>query len=268
MSATQLAARDASGALPQAAWVSELPEGSVYGSLYAAPEGEREAAADRFAAAGLPMHLDVILDRDTTGALVHRGIATAEMRELGARHPDSLLEVHLIVLADARHAAGTALAAELRAEISAVLEAAAAVGAQRAALPAEVAADAQLTADFRAAGGEVWTVLEPGDEPAAHPAANPAAGPAANPAASPAAMSSTGADGALVMLIEPGTRQAARPELLDRIPQLAPTVQVGVDGGVDAVIARRAIALGAHHVIVGRALLGPEHPEAVRGEQS
>lgn len=260
MSATQLAARDASGALPQAAWVSELPEGSVYGSLYAAPEGEREAAADRFAAAGLPMHLDVILDRDTTGALVHRGIATAEMRELGARHPDSLLEVHLIVLADARHAAGTALAAELRAEISAVLEAAAAVGAQRAALPAEVAGDAQLTADFRAAGGEVWTVLEPGDEPAAHPAANPAAGPAA--------MSSTGADGALVMLIEPGTRQAARPELLDRIPQLAPTVQVGVDGGVDAVIARRAIALGAHHVIVGRALLGPEHPEAVRGEQS
>ncbi|SDQ05551.1 ribulose-phosphate 3-epimerase [Leucobacter chromiiresistens] len=246
MTAPQLAARDAVRALPNAGWIGELPEGAVYGSLYAAPQGEREAAADRFADAGLPMHLDVILDRDAHGEPAHRGITIAELRACGARHPDSLLEVHLIVLTGAQHGAGPEFASRLRAEIAAVLEVAAAIGAQRAALPVDIASDAALTEAFRAAGGEVWTVLAPGDDPAPLRA---------------------DATGALIMLIEPGTRDAARPELLDRIPRLAPNVQVGVDGGVDAAIARRAIALGAHHVVVGRALLDPEPPEAVRGEQ-
>lgn len=247
MTGIQLVSRSSSEALPHAEWLDDLPEGTVYGSLYAAPAGERAAVADRFAAAGLPMHLDVILDRDASGALVHRGIVAAELHELGERHPDSLLEVHVIVLAGAKRAAESGSEAELRAEVSAVLSIAAAVGAQRAALPADMATDALLTCEFREAGGEVWTVLETGDAPAILPA--------------------SGIDGALVMLIEPGTRESARPELLDRIPNLAPSVQVSVDGGVNAAIARHAIALGAHHVIVGRALLGPEQPEAVRGEQ-
>ncbi|KTR83685.1 hypothetical protein [Leucobacter chromiiresistens] len=246
MTATRLAARDAVRALPHAAWIDELPEGAVYGSLYAAPQGQREAAADRFAAAGLPIHLDVILDRDASGGLAHRGITIDELQACGARHPDSLLEVHVIVLAGAKPGTDPESASQLRDEIAAVLDVAAAIGAQRAALPAGIAGDAALTEGFRAAGGEVWTVLEPGDDPAPL---------------------CTGATGALVMLIEPGTRDAARPELLDRIPRLAPNVQVGVDGGVDAAIARRAVALGAHHVVVGRALLDPEPPEAVRGEQ-
>ncbi len=247
MSAVQFAERSSAAAPPHAAWITDVPEGSVYGSLYAAPAPDREAVADRFAAIGLPIHLDVILDREDTGELVHRGIVAAELRDLGARHPDSLLEVHLIVLAGARGRAVDGYDPELRDEIAAVLEAAASVGAQRAAVPAGVAADASLTEAFRAAGGEVWTVLEPGDDPASLDA---------------------GTAGALIMLIEPGTREPARPELLERIPQLAPAVQVSVDGGVDAAIALRAIELGAHHVIVGRALLGRAHTQAVRGEQS
>ncbi|MFD5599245.1 hypothetical protein ACFWHR_04225 [Leucobacter sp. NPDC058333] len=233
-----------------AAWVEGFAEGTVYGSLYAVAPAERDAAADRFVATGLPIHIDVILDRDASGtgpalsgSLVHRGIDPDALLRLGERHPDSLLEVHLIVIGGA---GGAAAAAEtvLRDEVARVLSIAGRIGVQRVALPAHLAADTSLTDEFRADGGDVWAVVEPDD--------------ALHELDALSAPSGSGAiTGALVMLIEPGTSQAARPELLDRVAELAelaPALHVSVDGGVDVAIATRAIELGVHHVIVGRAL--------------
>ena len=248
-------ARPAAAALPHAAWVDDLPVGAVYGSLYAAPEAERDEVADRFALAELPIHLDVIIEVAPSGHVTHRGITPAQLLALGSRLPDALLEVHLIVLGDA----GGGSRSALDGAVAEVLHVARRIGAQCVALPRAWADDPELTAAFREAGGAVWLVIEPGDD-----------------AAEMALVAETEAQsqisGALIMLIAPGTREAARPELLDRLAQLGPGLRAAVDGGVDAAIAARAFALGAHHVIVGRALLGPAHHEAasaaVRGEQS
>ena len=221
--------------LPHAGWVAELADGAVYASLYSAPEATRDGVATRFVNAGLPIHLDVIISRDERRALVHLGIAPEAIESLGRQHPDALLEVHVIVLADSVEQP------DVRAEIARVIASAAHVGAQRVALPTPFASDRSLSDAFRAAGGEIWSVVNPEDEPAAHRHLD----------------GEGAASGTLVMLIEPGTRQAARPELLARVAELAPSTRVSVDGGVDAALAARALGLGAHHVVVGRALLGP-----------
>lgn len=238
--------------LPFAGWIDAFPEGAVYGSLYAATESDRDETADRLAAAGIPLHLDVIID-DEDGAAVHRGIAPAQVRAIGVRHPDSLLEVHVIVLPEAFSTLPPeARAATIGIEIDAVLESAAAAGVQRVVLPASRAFDDAVTADFRRAGGEVWAAVDPEDDPAV--------------AAERAAAGHGGTSGALVMLIEPGTRQAARADLLLRAARLAGITRVAVDGGLDHSLAARAIAHGAHHVVVGRALLGIHTTEPHRGE--
>ncbi|WP_156322484.1 hypothetical protein [Leucobacter musarum] len=232
--------RQLAAPLPHADWVAELPDGAVYASLYSAPEATRDEVAARFVGAGLPMHLDVIIARDERHGLVHLGIAPELIVTLGERHPDALLEVHVIVLA------ATVSDDDVRDEIGRVLVCASRAGAQRVALPTPHAADFELSAAFRAAGGEIWSVVNPEDELEAHRHLD----------------GDEATTGTLVMLIEPGTRQSARPELLTRVSALAPSTRVGIDGGVDADLAARALALGAHHVVVGRALLGPSRPEA------
>ncbi|WP_053387081.1 hypothetical protein [Leucobacter japonicus] len=232
--------RELAAPLPHAGWVAELPDGAVYASLYSAPEAARDEAAARFVGAGLPMHLDVIIGRDERHGLVHLGIVPELIVALGERYPDALLEVHVIVLA------ATVRDDDVRDEIGRLLVCASQGGVQRVALPTPYAADLELSSAFRTAGGEIWSVVNPADEFEAQRHVD----------------SNAGATGTLVMLIEPGTRQSARPELLTRVSDLAPSTRVSVDGGVDAGLAARALALGAHHVVVGRALLGPSHPEA------
>lgn len=238
--------RRASGLL---AWTEALPTGSVYASLYAAPETARHEVAAACASAGIPVHLDLILDRDERGNLVHRGVSPELVEGLAWRQPDAECEIHVILLE--RAAPGP----EVYAVVAEILELAERARALRVALPAVYAEDADLTARFRNQGGAIWTVVSPTDID--------------RPAASgPPVEEMSSVSGALVMLIQPGTQQQARPELLSHVPALVPAFTVGVDGGIDSLLATRAISLGAHHVVVGRALLGATAPEHTRGEHS
>jgi pentose-5-phosphate-3-epimerase len=64
-----------------------------------------------------------------------------------------------------------------------------------------------------------------------------------------------GAEGALVMLIESGTKNAADRTQLGKIPALATLAKVGIDGGVTPSVAADARAAGAVLIVSGRALL-------------
>ena len=62
-------------------------------------------------------------------------------------------------------------------------------------------------------------------------------------------------DGALVMLITPGTKQAADLDQLDKLARLVTKVPVGVDGGVTHRIAKECDDRGASYLVSGRDLL-------------
>ena len=64
-----------------------------------------------------------------------------------------------------------------------------------------------------------------------------------------------GLDGALLMLVPPGTRQAADATLLTKVETLARTLPVAVDGGVTPEIAHRCRRSGTTFVVSGRSLL-------------
>ncbi len=85
----------------------------------------------------------------------------------------------------------------------------------------------------RREGLTVWCELPQGDPPAAV----------------------DGADGRLVMLIRPGTTDAADPLELGAVRDFVGRVPVGVDGGITEDIARACADLGANPIISGRALL-------------
>lgn len=61
-------------------------------------------------------------------------------------------------------------------------------------------------------------------------------------------------DGVLVLLIPPGTSNAADLSLRSRVAQLSSMATVGVDGGVNSANAGDWISAGASYLVVGRAL--------------
>jgi len=64
-------------------------------------------------------------------------------------------------------------------------------------------------------------------------------------------------DGALVMLVSPGTRDTtADLDLLAKVRQLQQHIPVGVDGGVTDGNARQCLQAGARYLVSGRSLLG------------
>jgi len=68
-------------------------------------------------------------------------------------------------------------------------------------------------------------------------------------------------DGILVMLIEPGTTDAADPALPARAGDIGPRLPAGVDGGVNQTNLGACLAAGARYIVSGRALLSPEQPQ-------
>lgn len=213
---------------------ADAPDGPrASGSLYAVAPAEREAAATALAARGLNVHVDVVIDP----AGRHRGLTPDEMRAARAAAPDARLEVHLIVDgaepgADSDRAVGETIAAAIETRVAVVM------------LPPELCAEpGALVAALRSAGIAVWAAIGPHD----------------------AAVVPAGADGALVMLIEPGTLDSADPALVDRVAELSRRRPVGVDGGVTEELAERCIAAGATTIVAGRALFaaartGEEQP--------
>ena len=220
------------------------------GSLYAVAPEHREAVASALAARGAHVHVDVIITAD--GA--HRGLTPAELRAVREAAPDARIEVHLIfdprsdaanapdpaamgdsAASDAPDQAGTAprrIDAAVGETVAAAVESRAAVVVLPRAMHAEPGG---IVAALRRAGIAVWVELPPG-EPADPP---------------------EGVDGALVMLIEPGTRNAADPSLVSRVAELSTRLPVGVDGGVTSDLAERCIAAGATTIVAGRALFVP-----------
>ncbi|MFT3887789.1 MAG: hypothetical protein QM713_06460 [Arachnia sp.] len=192
---------------------------TVSASLYALPAEDRVEGALAAHAAGLWVHADVILTRAPDGALVNTGVAVDTILAVAAAAPGARLDVHVIAGAplDGRDP-----------EVRAVLAALAA------ARPVRWSIDAMLSDGLADAlpNGEVWTAWWP-----------PAGGPA--PAHG----------GVLLMLIHPGSTQAADPGLLAHAPELGAAGRpVGIDGGVTEAIAAAAGTAGVGYVVCGRAL--------------
>ncbi|MFD0483268.1 hypothetical protein ACFQ46_11740 [Kineococcus sp. GCM10028916] len=66
-------------------------------------------------------------------------------------------------------------------------------------------------------------------------------------------------DGALVMLIDPGTTQPIDLARLDAVASLPPGLPVGVDGGVGRAHVQALTDAGVQHLVSGRALLSQQH---------
>ncbi|MEU9823088.1 hypothetical protein ACIGG9_28310 [Pseudonocardia alni] len=191
------------------------------GSLYAVPEPDRLAAAAALGEAGLWIHADVIVGRDGG----HRGVHPRTVGDVVAAGVGRV-DVHLI-------------ARDLT-----LLDELIGLGADRVTVPLETVTDLAATAArIRAAGAAAWVALAP-DVPHDRLLADPPV-----------------VDGVLTMLITPGTRAPARPELVDRAGVLARGLSCGVDGGLTPELVPACLAAGVSYLVVGRSLLG--HPATI-----
>ncbi|MBU8818929.1 ribulose phosphate epimerase [Mycolicibacterium goodii] len=197
-----------------APWCTEYP-GRIFGSVYAAPPPQRTAFARALAAHGLGVHIDVMADREGLPA----GVSLRELHAISAR--PGPVDVHLIGSAAF---ADDVLSDVLRARPAKVI------------LPWE-AFDRARADTIRSAGAQAWIAVW--REWAADGAAPPWP---AQP------------DGALVMLIEPGTRDLCQPDRLGIAAACAAHVPVIVDGGVTEDLAPLCVTAGVD-MVVGRALL-------------
>lgn len=208
-----------------APWSERMPSRKIYGSLYAVSEHVRPDAARVLWQRGLGIHADLICAASEDGTVSHRGVAPHELLQVRRRLPEARIELHLIVDA-APGSAGESHCVEMA--IGLALE----IGAERLALP-RIPGVAAMTS-LRRGHCEVWNEVTPTESArgAVHPDAT----------------------GALVMLIEPGSTGKADPSLMNNLTRIARTGPVAVDGGVTAELAQRALSLGAHHAVAGRAL--------------
>jgi len=209
-----------------ASWSSELPADHLAGSLYAVPAKDRVASARSLHEAGHSVHLDLIIGPDDR----HVGVSPEEVRALHYQLPEATLDLHMILLDDRQRPA-----AERTRFVTATLELAREVHADCLTLPrSALISDPQSLPLGHSVAPRIWQQLSPGE---------------------PTDIIGQ-ATGALVMLIEPGTDQQADPSRLELVADLVVAgVPVGVDGGVNRPIARRAHELGATRIISGRALL-------------
>lgn len=211
-----------------APWHTDYP-GLLAGSVYAAPPQRRSEFAAELVDAGLGVHVDVMAESEGLPA----GVSLDECHEISERIGPSRLEIHLI---------GSAEFAENT--LPALLD----LQPARVFLP-WAAFTARRAAEIRAAGSTAWITIwqewtdrRRGEEPHWH--------------APP--------DGALVMLIEPGTSAHCRPARLGIAASYATWLPVIVDGGITEDIAPLCVTAGVEAMVVGRALLA-ETPGTEKG---
>lgn len=202
-----------------ARWHTEYP-GLLAGSVYAAPAPARPAFAGALAEAGLGVHVDVMAENEG----LPTGVSLAEARDIAGRIAPARLDAHLI--------GSTDFVDETLTELLALRPA-------RVFLP-WAAFTLRRAIAIRAAGSTAWIAVwqewggwESGQRPP-WPAAP---------------------DGALVMLIEPGTSGSCQPQRLDIAASCAPRLPVIVDGGITEDIAPLCVTAGVDSMVVGRALL-------------
>lgn len=201
-------------------WHRDLGPHVVSGSLYAVDPGERLEAARLLHEAGCRVHVDVIV-----GPGGHQGVTWAELYAVRALLPEARLDLHLIVLHDGPDPdAALAVRAGHDLALATLATAAPQIAAQRPALDVLRQTGVRLLE-------EVAPTLAGPREPLA------------------------GLDGALLMLVPPGTRQPADASLVGKVETLARTLPVAVDGGVTPELAHRCRRGGAEFVVSGRSLL-------------
>lgn len=200
-----------------APWVADLPM-EMAASLYSLRRRERVEGAVVAHQAGLWIHLDVIIVTDDAVGVRNVGVSAEEVREVLAAVPDARLDIHVISTLDA---------ASCRPVVAGIREALRDTPATRWSGPGWLW-------DLLPDEGQRWQERWPGrDDP--EPGGEP--------------------DGILMMLIEPGTRTTADPEVLRECGRLsAAEVRVGIDGGVTEAVAGAAAAVGVAYAVSGRAL--------------
>lgn len=206
-------------------WHSAHPSGTIAGSLYAVPAAHRVAAAQLLTAAHCLIHADVIIDDRGR----HIGVTPRELRDIAAQLPFNQIDLHVIVLPGEPNGMTTAT-------LRSTLRLAAALPISRLHVAQQLLQTHRpLLEDLIHGPIPIWIEVSPSDPLPELPL--------------------TDADGLLLMLIEPGTTQAANPGRIHDLSVLARALPVGVDGGVTSDIARQAANAGATLVVSGRALL-------------
>jgi pentose-5-phosphate-3-epimerase len=197
--------------------VTRHPGAVLAGSIYAVAESDRLAVAECLATAGLWVHADVIIDDDT-----HRGVDVALVRRLITLGLGPV-DVHLIVT-----------------DVDGVLDEVCRTSVDRITFPFEACAGAAGVAAvaerIRSAGAAPWLAVAPDTGLAEVRPCLPAV------------------DGALVMLIEPGSSENADPGLAKKVAAIEPFIPVGVDGGVNEANLLTCLDAGARYIVSGRAL--------------
>jgi Ribulose-phosphate 3 epimerase family len=199
-----------------APWYSRFP-GKVAGSVYAVPPAERRQIACELAGAGLDVHVDMMAADE--GLPV--GVSLEELRAIAASVPSARVGVQLI--------GSTAF-------VDAVLTAVLSTRPAKVFLPWHSFTEDRIQA-VRSAGCAAWIALWTEWDGLGAPSWP------------------TTPDGALVMLLEPGTSGTCQLSRLAVATVCAAELPVIVDGGVTEEVAPLCITAGVESMVVGRALL-------------
>jgi pentose-5-phosphate-3-epimerase len=211
-------------------WPKGYADHTVGGSVYAVDPILRVEAGIQLAAARCRIHGDVILGRD----LRSRGVSRHELVAIREAVPAARMDLHLI-------APGNLVNGHGLAQGSRAIETAMEIGADCITV-SEQRVDRHRGAldEARALGIDIWVEIPPDD---------------------PSFDVPDFVDGALIMFIQPGTKQRADPAHLEKVSRLARILPVGVDGGITREIAAQCFQAGARYVVSGRDLLTVTHRE-------
>jgi Ribulose-phosphate 3 epimerase family len=201
-----------------APWHARYP-GLLAGSVYAVPPGERRRTARELADAGLDVHVDIMAADE--GFPV--GVSVEELRAIAESVPSVRVGVQLI---------GS------EAFVDAALPAVLSTRPGKVFLPWHSFTGQRIRA-ARAAGCSAWIALWTEWDGVGVPSWP------------------TSPDGALVMLLEPGTAGTCRLDRLAIAAACAAELSVIVDGGVTEEVAPLCVTAGVESMVVGRALLAP-----------
>lgn len=209
-------------AIRLAPWANTFAPGTISGSVYAVPASLRVEAARVLTNQGHRVHVDFIFADDGSAA----GVTPEDLLRMSKEVPGARFDAHLILPEQdfteaVLEAAASAIHAleQVRAETIALS-------------PQAMETFADLLRSLRERKVAIWTEIPVGTDPTDlnHP------------------------DGALVMLIESGTRNEADRSQLRKVTALSKTTNVGIDGGVTATLAAEGRAAGAVVIVSGRAL--------------
>jgi pentose-5-phosphate-3-epimerase len=211
-----------SSAVRIAAWANTFAPGTISGSVYAVPASLRVEAARILTDQGHRVHVDFIIADDGNAI----GVTPEDLTRMAKEVPEARFDAHLIL---PEHNITEAVLKAAASSIHALAQ----VRTETFALsPQAMETFADLLRSLRERKVSIWTEVPVGADPThLHHM-----------------------DGALVMLIESGTRNEADRSQLRKVSALATTTSVGIDGGVTATLAAEGRDAGADVIVSGRAL--------------